>query len=612
MITGGRSGAGGRALAAHVANAETNEVVRPGESRGLFSDDIKEQVLEVSQLANSAGHKRPVYHVHLNWPEDQHMTEGMRADFWHRFETEFGLENAPFASQIHVKNGREHEHRQYSLLRDDGHLVSMKQDFARREKLCRSFEFDHGHELVKGKHNKAVIAALRADGRPDVADAMADLAKGPPGQSNLSPRQRQQMERTGIDPRQVGLAALAAFKASDSPRAFQAALADKGLILAEGDRGAVLVDASGSTHSLTRSIGTASKSEDGVRIRAAEVHARVDGLDLPTVEQVRADLNAADAPGQPQADQQPDQGRIIGLGGGGPSLEGRQLQAGVVTAEDATDRMQQIASGLEQQVKAGAEQDQKIAAATKKKISQAQEIADATARTIEQTRRQRMESELVQKPRSEGHAKPEAVRNQSPLSRIEQRAAPAVAGTFGNARRQRGQAPSHPRRGGIHHGQSDNDPRTSRRSGPDFARNLAADRAINKQLNSPRFSGSFDRIKAAQNRLDAAINKQPQPVRKPPTITPAGKIFQDELARLKDPSRAVLSTARQGYNLKQIAHGLHTVWQGMPQADREQMVKDTIKKALERLKAEREARERLERLQPGTKPGRSPSPTIRR
>lgn len=608
MITGGGCRTGGRKLAAHVANAEMNEVVRMGEGRGLFSDDIHEQVMEVTQLASAAGHKRPVYHVHLDWPAKVEMTEGMRTDFWNRFEAEFGLENASFASQIHVKNGREHEHRQYSLLRDDGHLVSMKSDFARREKLCRSFEFDHGMPMVKGKHNRAVIQALKADGRPDVADAMADLAKGPPGQSNLSPRQRQQMDRTGIDPRQVGLSALAAFKASDSPRAFAAALEEQGLRLAQGDKGAVLVDASGSTHSLTRLIGTASKSEDGVRIKAAEVRTRLDGLDLPTIDAVRADMNA-DQPQGHQADQ-PDQGRVLGLGGGGPDLEGRDLQAVVATAEDATDRMQQIASGLEQSVKASAELDQKARAATKKKIANAQEIADAVRRSIEQTRtnKEQLESELVQRTSSEGHAKPEAVRNQSALSRVEQRKSVTASGTARNAGRQRGQAPSYPRRSGEPSSRADNFAGTNGRSGPSAARNLAANRIINKQLNSPQFAASFDRIRAEKGRLDAAIKKPPQPVRKPVPITLAGKTFQAELFRLKDPSRAVLATARQGYNLRQIAHGLHTVWQGMPQAERERMVKDTIAKARERLRAAEEARERLERRQPGRKPGNQPAP----
>ncbi|MCC4240919.1 relaxase/mobilization nuclease domain-containing protein [Thalassospira povalilytica] len=600
-------------MANHVANAETNELVRPGESRGLFSDDIKSQVMEVTQLANAAGHKRPVYHVHLDWPADTEMTDGMRADFWQRFEAEFGLENQPFASQIHVKNGREHEHRQYSLLRDDGHLVSMKSDFARREKLCRSFEFDHGMELVKGKHNRAVASALRADGRPDVADALdaQGLTAGQPGQSNLSPRQRQQMERTGIDPRQVGLSALAAFKASDSPRAFAAALQEQGLRLAQGDRGAVLVDASGSTHSLTRSIGTASKAEDGVRIRAAEVRTRLEGLDLPTVEQVRVEINAA-APGQgPQADQ--EDLRPVGQGGG-PDLEGRDLQAIAmdidVHSENAAEQAMNVWSqGMQQQVKSSAELDQKAAAATKKKINEAKEVGDVVRRNIEANRQQQKSMEFgpLQRSGPAGNSSEEQQRHQPSLSRAELGTTASSSRTAGGPERLRRQTASHSRRSGELASRSDGNGGKAGYSRANAARNLAESRAINRELNSPRFSGSFDRIRAEKARLDAAIKKPPQPARKPVGVTLAGKTYQDELSRLKDPVRAVLATARQGYNLRQIAHGLHTVWQDMPQAERERMVKETIKKALEVAHEEKERRERQERRQPGRKPGNQPS-----
>ena len=571
MITGGRAGSGGRALAAHVANPDANEKVEAGPSRGLFSDDIKSQVMEVSQLAGAAGHKRPVYHVHLDWPADVEMTPDMRDDFWQRFEVEFGLEQQEFASQTHVKNGREHEHRQYSLLRDDGHLVAMKSDFARREKLCRAFEHDHDMPLVKGKHNKAVITALREDGRPDVADAMAELAKGPPGQSGLSPAQRQQMERTGIDPKQVGLSALAAFKASDSPAAFRAALEEQGLRLAQGDKGAVLVDASGSTHSLSRSIGTASKSEDGVRIKAAEVRTRLDGLDLPTIEAVRADINA-DLPQGPQADQ-PDAGRPIGLGGGGPDLAGRDLQAVTVDVDIQSENAAQQAmsawsQGMHQQVKASAEMDQKAAAATKKKMQAAKEIADAyrnhqrTSNFVPPVSRTGQESQ--------GHL-PDTDRSQFRNSS----GTDAITGTPRDTGRQRRSHPSHTGWRGDPASRTDRNHRASGSPRSRAARTIAAERAINRELTSSRFDQSFARIQAAKARLNAAINKPVQPVLKTSdmickqvaervaqarqhqqSLHPASNKLAAELAKSSDPAKAVYATMQAGFDKNQAFKAL--------------------------------------------------------
>ncbi len=516
MITGGTRGTGGPALARHVANEENNEVVEMGPSRGLISDDIHSQVMEVTELASVRGHKKPVYHCHLDWPREVEMTDGMRADFWSRFEREFGLENQPFASQIHIKNGRPHEHRQYSRLLENGKIATMSDDFARREKICRAFEHDHQMDMVKGRFNRRVASELRAEGRPDVADAMEEkgLLDGRAGQSDLSPQQRQQKERTGIDPRAVGVAALAAWRSSDSGESFQAALREQNLHLAQGQKTAVLVDASGSVHSLPRLLGAASKQEGGDRIKAGEVKARLEGIDLPPVEQVRADINNADRPAQGQ---QADHAPIIGLGGGGPDLEARQLQAAVATAEDAQDRMQQIASGLEQQVKAGVEQDQKVAAATKKKIKAAQEIADATARAIAENRRLQ-QAQAAKQERQERAVKP---------------------------------VPEQPR--------------------------------------------------------------QQQPVR-PRPIPPAGKYFQAEIAKSRNTVAAAVETARAGYNLRQIAHGLHAILHKKSEEDRQRIVKEVMKKTIEhfeRLKAEKERQERLEhQQQPGT--SRVSVPRLRR
>lgn len=514
MITGGTRGTGGPALARHVANIDNNESIEMGESRGLISGDIHSQVMEVTELASVRGHKKPVYHCHLDWPREVEMTDGMRADFWSRFEREFGLENQPFASQIHIKNGRPHEHRQYSRLLENGKVATMSDDFARREKICRAFEHDHQMDMVKGRFNRRVASELRAEGRPDVADAMEEkgLLAGRPGQSNLSPKQRQQLERTGIDPGAVGVAALAAWKASDSGEAFQTALHEQNLHLAQGQKNAVLVDASGSVHSLPRLLGTASKAEGGDRIKASEVKARLEGLDLPTVEQVRADINA-DRPAQGQ---QADHAPIIGLQGGGPEIEGRALQAGAVTAEDAQDRMRQIAIGFEQQVKANAEQDQKVAAATKKKIKAAQEIADATARTIAENRRLQ-QAQAAKQARQEQTVKP-----------------------------------------------------------------------VSEQ---PR---------------------QQQPVR-PRPIPPAGKHFQAEIAKSRNAVAAAVETARAGYNLRQVANGLHAILHKKSDEDRHRMVKEIISKTIEhfeRLKAEKEAFESLEHQQPGK--SRVSTPRIRR
>lgn len=297
MITIGRSGRGGRALANHVSNVEENETVEEGPSRGLVTAGARRQVMELSALGDHARSKNIVYHVSASPAEGGvDWTPAQTERFWLNFEREFGLERQPFASQIHVKKGRRHEHREYLLARTGGTVVPLKHDFVRREKLSRIAEFDAGHKLVAGRHNRAVAAALEREGRPDIAAAMKaqGLLDRRRPRAKLTPAERQQAERTAIDPAKVRADALAAWSSTATGPEFQRALEQRGLQLAQGDKVVVLIDATGNAHPLARTIGSASAAE-GQRIRAAEVKARVSGLQLRPLQEAAPQAPALEA-----------------------------------------------------------------------------------------------------------------------------------------------------------------------------------------------------------------------------------------------------------------------------------------------------------------------------
>lgn len=282
MIASATRGAGGPQLGAHLADAGLNEEVRPGGSRGLIALDIEDQVAELTSLGSHARTCQPLYHVHADPPPGRPWSEAERTHYWDLFEGEFGLQDRPFASVIHVKHGREHEHRVYLRVRRDGRAIRLDFDFARREKVNRLMEFERGEVFVKGAHNRSVIAALHAE-RPEVAIAMraAGLDSGPRPVAPLTPAERLQQERTLVAKADVAAAALAAWQASDSGLSFVAALADKGLALAKGDKCPVVLDASGSTHALSRLLASAAKAAGSDRIAARDVTGRLDGLELP-------------------------------------------------------------------------------------------------------------------------------------------------------------------------------------------------------------------------------------------------------------------------------------------------------------------------------------------
>lgn len=299
-LSGATRGAGGAALVRHLLNDEHNEQVHLGPSRGLVAEgDLRAQMRELEALGAHGRTRKPLYHVHFDPRPDHPLpTEKQRADFWARLEAKLDLECQPFTSVFHVKHGRWHEHRVYLTVREDGTAVRLSHDYAKREAVQRCWEFDHGIPFSPGCHEKAVLKALLRE-RPDVHRALVDLGYdfGQRAVAPLTPDERHQQERTGIPLAEVRATALAAWTGTNTAASFQAALADNGLALAEGDKGPVVIDNAGAVHSVARLIGAASRASTGQRITAAKVKARLDGFPLPSlVEAKRQQQENAHAP----------------------------------------------------------------------------------------------------------------------------------------------------------------------------------------------------------------------------------------------------------------------------------------------------------------------------
>ncbi|WP_289015525.1 hypothetical protein [uncultured Methylobacterium sp.] len=281
MISGSMRGKGGRALSAHLLKAE-NEVVRVITPRGLGSADLHAQMEELVALSLGGRTGQPVYHVHVDPELTVTDNPGARAVWWKLFEAEFGLTQQPYCGAEHVKHGRAHEHRCYSLVRPSGQVVNLAFDFARREKVSRIVEHAYGKPAVRSKHARAIERRLREDGRHDVADWLAAsgtlVAERPV--ARVTPQERLIEERTGVSLDDLRTAALAAWTASSDGEGFLAALHERGLDLRQGRSGPVVVDRTGTAHLTTRLIGAAARRADGSRIPAAEVKARLAVLTL--------------------------------------------------------------------------------------------------------------------------------------------------------------------------------------------------------------------------------------------------------------------------------------------------------------------------------------------
>ena len=170
MIQAASRGRGGEALVVHLMRRDENEHVEILPARGVAAEDFRSQLREMVARAANGRTERPVQHLHVD-PSTE-WTEAQYARHLVLYEAEFDLIGQPRLAVFHRKHGRGHRHYVWSLVRRDGSLISMSHDYARREKISRILEFEFGEPHVAGRHNRAVAAALRREGRMDVAASM--------------------------------------------------------------------------------------------------------------------------------------------------------------------------------------------------------------------------------------------------------------------------------------------------------------------------------------------------------------------------------------------------------------------------------------------------------
>ncbi|MDE7548867.1 hypothetical protein PY793_12865 [Acetobacter fabarum] len=281
MISGATRGKGGSGLWRHLLDYKRqNDAVMVGASRGLIETGTKDQIKELTHIGSYASHSKPLHHVHADPAKD--WTPDQWADFWKFYENEFSLQKQPFTEVVHVKHGREHKHRVYSLLLPSGSCIRMDNDFIRREKLNRLAEIRTGEPILSGRHNGAVIKALGAEGKTVEAQLLRNAGlEGTRTRGKLKPQERAQQERTHIDKAGLAVIVLKGWK-SFVPTVLMEQLKTYGCHLAMGDKGPVVMDQTGNVHALNRLVNMASKAEGKpLKITAKQAVNYVRGYDLP-------------------------------------------------------------------------------------------------------------------------------------------------------------------------------------------------------------------------------------------------------------------------------------------------------------------------------------------
>jgi hypothetical protein len=293
MIQSATRGRGDDELAEYLLDLGENEQVEVLPARGVAALCFQLQLREMVARAAHGRTELPILHLHVNPPRE--WSEAKFARHLDVYEAEHGLVGQPRLGVFHRKNGRGHRHYVWSLVRRDGSVISMSNDYARREKISRMLEFEFGEPHVAGRHNRAVAAALRREGRLDVVASIAEagLLEIERPVAKQTSAMRHQEKRTGVRNARIEEIVLAAWQATSDGPSFERALEEEGLALATGDEVPVLVDRTGNVHPLARLIGKVTKAADGHRISTVEVQCRIKDLKLCPFQDVRLELQTA-------------------------------------------------------------------------------------------------------------------------------------------------------------------------------------------------------------------------------------------------------------------------------------------------------------------------------
>ena len=237
MIIKGTSRGNPKQLAAHLQRADTNERVQILELNSP-TDNLEDTFRDWQFLSTGTQGSKGLYHANISPDAGYTMTP----EQWERaadvLEEKLGLTAQPRTIILHEKDGREHIHVVWA--RTDIDTMTLKSDsfnYPAHEEASLALEKEFGHEHVPGKHAKR-----DREKQPEFPRAETDHA------------QWQQAERTGIDPAERKEQITALFQQSDNGQAFKAALHEQGYVLAQGDRGYLIVDQYGDHYSLAREL----------------------------------------------------------------------------------------------------------------------------------------------------------------------------------------------------------------------------------------------------------------------------------------------------------------------------------------------------------------------
>ena len=259
MIAKGTTHNDGAKLARYMTTGKAGERAELWQLLGFAAGDIRDAFRSVHVMAEATRCEQPFFHVQVRNPDGEELSREQWRQVADRIESKLGLTDQPRAICFHIdeKTGHEHMHIAFSRINGDTLTARPLPFFKERLKeACRELEKTLDLTRVRNEREGLVKAPTR--------------------------NELEQARRLGVDINHVRQTIRDCFEQSDNGRSFEAALADRGLVLAQGDRRAfVVIDHEGGIHALGKRILGITTGQ--TRDRLGDLHR----YDLPTVEQAR-------------------------------------------------------------------------------------------------------------------------------------------------------------------------------------------------------------------------------------------------------------------------------------------------------------------------------------
>ncbi len=221
MILKASQRGGGKQLGLHLMNSHDNEHVEIHEVRGFVSDDVVGAMKEAYATSQGTKCRQFLFSVSLNPPQDANVDIASFESAIDRIEERNNLSNQPRMIVFHEKEGRRHAHAVWSRIDADTMTARNLPFFKERlQELSKELYREHDWKMPRGFVNK------------DERDPR-----------NFTLDQWQEAKRMGRNAKDLKQDIQDAWAISDNKASFEAALQEKGFMLARGDkRGYVAVN----------------------------------------------------------------------------------------------------------------------------------------------------------------------------------------------------------------------------------------------------------------------------------------------------------------------------------------------------------------------------------